>query len=66
MNNLSKFMIRQQNLKVLRIMHLAETLNYTTENQGNNYVKVIKKNNPGKLSDNTLSDFFNSLGRSAN
>ena len=66
MNNLSKFMIRQQNLKVLRIMHLAETLNYTTENQGNNYVKVIKKNNPGKLSDNALSDFFNSLGRSAN
>ena len=29
MNNLCKFIIRQQNLKFLKLQHLAETLNYT-------------------------------------
>ena len=65
MNNLSKFMTRQQNLKCLTIQHIAETLNYTTEPDGKSSRNVIKRCNPSKLPDKALSDFFNSLGRCA-
>ena len=64
MNNLSKFMIRQQNLKFLKLQHLAEALNYTTTGKAN--VKIIEKTTPSKLSDNALSDFFNAMSRCAN
>ena len=65
MNNLSKFMTRQQNLKSLTIQHIAETLNYTTEAEGKSSRYVIKKCDPSKLPDKALSDFFNSLSRCA-
>ena len=60
-------MIRQQNLKALKIQHMAETLNYTTRAEGKFSYKVIEKCTPSKLSDKALSDFFNfnSLGRCA-
>ena len=63
MNNLSKFMIRQQSLKFLKIQHLAGTLNY--KNADNWSRACIVKEYPIKIPDKSLADFFNSLGRCA-
>ena len=49
MNSLSKFLTRQQSLKTLSIMHLAESA----------------RSMLNKLSDKALSNFFTSLGKCA-
>ena len=55
-NNLSKFMIKQQNLKFFKIQHAAEK--YTDAYQ-------CIEDTPKKLPDKALSDFLSSLSRCA-
>ena len=54
MNNLSKFMIKQQSLKFLKIYHTAELVFF------NNW-DGIDEDNPSKLKEKALSDFLSSL-----
>ena len=61
MNNLSKFMTRQQSLQYLKIQHLAEQLTLSDGDRSCN----ISEDTPKILSDKALSDFFSSLGRCA-